>query len=112
LFLYNPNQKITNLSCNYIHGTQFHFKSVLNLLENHDSSGFAITDSYEKLVFSDLEEMLFKGKTLDEHYERILASFGTSYKGLDKFVYGNIIKALQTIVESKIKHIRRCYIRM
>lgn len=78
------------------------------LFENHNSNGCGISNSYEKLVFSDLQEMLFKGKTLDEHYDMVLTTSGTSYKGFDKFVYGNIIKALQTIIESKNKHLRRC----
>jgi hypothetical protein len=68
-----------------------------NLFENSDSNGFTISNSYETLVFSDLQEMLLKGKTLDEHYAMVLT---TSYKGLDKFAYGNVIKALQTIIRS------------
>jgi hypothetical protein len=80
-----------------------------NIVEqNHNSNGCAISSSYEKLVFSDLQEMLLKGKTLDEHYDSMLTTIGTSYKGLDKFAYGNVIKALQIIIESKIKHLRRC----
>src|SRR2546430_988794 len=78
-----------------------------NLFENSDSNGFTISSSYETMVFSDLQEMLLKGKTLDEHYDMVLTTIGTSYKGLDKFAYGNVIKALQTIIDSKIKHRRR-----
>ena len=69
---------------------------------------FTISSSYETLVFSDLQEMLLKGETLDEHYDSILATIGTSYKGFDKVAYGNVIKALQIIIESNIKHLRRC----
>lgn len=75
----------------------------------HESSkdGFAVSNSFEKLVFSDLQEMLFKGRTLEQHYERVTTTRGTSYNGVNRFAYGNVIKALQTIIESKRKHLRK-----
>jgi hypothetical protein len=76
------------------------YRSVNILLDKCRSS------SFEKLVFSDLQEMLLEGKTLDEHYKTVFTTPGTSYRGLDKFTYEDIIKALQIIIDTKIKRLR------
>jgi hypothetical protein len=64
------------------------------------------SNSFEKLLFSDLQEMLLEGKTLDEHYKTVFTTSGTSYRGLDKFTYEDIIEALQIIIDTKRKHLR------
>jgi len=40
--------------------------------------------------------------------KRVFTTSRTSYRGLDKFIYEDIIKALQIIIDTKIKRFR-CY---
>lgn len=64
--------------------------------------------SYDNFVFTDIEEnIVFKNSNLGEHYEHVMSSIGNSYKGVNKYVYGNTIVAFQTIVNCKKNHSRR-----
>ena len=60
------------------------------------------------LIFSDLQEILLTGITIDQHYDRVINTSGNFYKGCSKSNYENVIKALQTIIESRRKHLRKC----
>ena len=77
------------------------------LIHSNNSDGLTKPGSYE-FFFSDLQEMLLKGKTLYDYFVMVLTTSGTSYKGLDKLTYVNVIKALQTVIESRKRHVRRC----
>ena len=68
----------------------------------------AIPFSYDKFVFEDLvDNFVIKKSNLGEHYQHVMSSIGNSYKGVNKYVYGNTIVAFQTIVECKKNHTRR-----
>ena len=60
------------------------------------------------MIFSDLQEILFKGITIDEYYDRVINKSGNFYNGFNKTKYENVIKALLTIIASRRKHVRRC----
>ena len=77
-----------------------------SLFDNHYSN--KLTTSFEAFIFSDLEEMLSIGRTLEKHHEILTTIPGLSYKGFNKFEYGIVVKALLTIIESKRRHQRRC----
>ncbi len=64
-------------------------------------------DSIEKFVFSDLQEnLLFKRKSLDEHYDYVMSTLDDYYLGVSKYVYGNILQAIKAIVNCKINHLK------
>ncbi len=68
----------------------------------------AIPFSYDKFVFEDLvDNFVFKKSNLDVHYQHVMSSIGNSYKGVNKYGYGNTIVALKTIVDCKKNHTRR-----
>jgi hypothetical protein len=73
----------------------------------YDLNELAISSPYES-VFLDLQEIVLKGKTLDDYFDIVSATAGACYKGFDKLIYVNVIKALQIIIESKKKCIRKC----
>ena len=71
-------------------------------------AGNDIPTSYDNFILHDLEEnVVFKNKTLDSHYDRVMSSLGNSYAGANKFAYGNILQAIKTIVVCKKTHPRR-----
>ena len=76
--------------------------------DNHYSNRLAISNSFETFVFSDLQEMLSLGKTFEQHLEILTTIPGILYKRFNIFEYGNIIKALQTIIESKRRNLKGC----
>ncbi|QUC64383.1 hypothetical protein NsoK4_08130 [Nitrosopumilus sp. K4] len=64
-------------------------------------------DSFEKFVFSDIDEnIVYHKSTIDELYDRVMASLGNSYKGANKYVYGNILQAIKAIVNCKKNHLK------
>jgi hypothetical protein len=70
--------------------------------------GNDIPTSYDNFIFHDLEEnIVFHKKTLNDHYDYVMSSLGNSYKGANKFAYGNILQAIKTIVHCKQTHPRR-----
>ena len=70
--------------------------------------GNDIPTSYDNFIFHDLEEnVVFKNKTLDSHYDCVMSSLGNSYKGANKYAYVNILQAIKTIVTCKQTHPRR-----
>ena len=70
--------------------------------------GNDIPTSYDNFIFHDLEQsIVFKNKTLDDQYDYVMSSLGNSYKGANKFAYGNILQAIKTIVTCKKTHSRR-----
>ena len=71
-------------------------------------AGNDIPTSYDNFILHDLEEnVVFKNKTLDSHYDRVMSTLGNSYAGANKFAYGNILQAIKTIVVCKKTHPRR-----
>jgi len=71
-------------------------------------AGNDIPTSYDNFILHDLEEnVVFKNKTLDSHYDHVMSSLGNSYAGANKFAYGNILQAIKTIVVCKKTHPRR-----
>jgi hypothetical protein len=70
--------------------------------------GSQIPTNYDYFVFKDLEQsIVMKNNSLDRHYDFVMSSLGNSYKGVNKYVYGNIISAIKTIVTCKKTHVRR-----
>ena len=60
--------------------------------------------SYDNFVFEQIEEnIVFKKQSIDEHYDHVMSTIGNSYKGANKYVYGNILQAIKAIVNCK-KH--------
>ena len=53
--------------------------------------------------------MLFSRETFDQHYNTIISTHANTCNRMGKFVYGHIIKAFETIVESKGKHREELY---
>ena len=67
-----------------------------------------IPSSYDNFVFHDLEQsFVFENQSLDSHYDYVMSSMGNSYKGVNKYVYGNTIAAIKTIVNCKKTHAKR-----
>ena len=70
--------------------------------------GNDIPTSYDNFIFHDLEQsIVFENKTLDDQYDYVMSSLGNSYKGANKYAYGNILQAIKTIVTCKKTHPRR-----
>ena len=70
--------------------------------------GNDIPTSYDNFIFHDLEQsIVFENKTLDDHYDYVMSRTGNSYKGANKFAYGNILQAIKTIVTCKKTNHRR-----
>lgn len=64
-------------------------------------------DSFEKFIFSDIDEnVVYHGSTVDEHYNRVMSSLGNFYRGVNKYVYGNILQAIKVIVNCKIYRLK------
>jgi hypothetical protein len=71
-------------------------------------AGNDIPTSYDNFILHDLEQsIVIEGRTLDEHYDHVMTSLGNSYKGANKYAYGNIIQAIKTVVTCKKTHPRR-----
>ena len=70
--------------------------------------GNDIPTSYDNFIFHDLEQsIVFENKALDDHYDYVMSRTGNSYKGANKFAYGNILQAIKAIVTCKKTHTRR-----
>jgi len=70
--------------------------------------GNDIPTSYDNFIFHDLEQsIVFENKALDDHYDYVMSRTGNSYKGANKFAYGNILQAIKTIVTCKKTNHRR-----
>ena len=70
--------------------------------------GNDIPTSYDNFIFHDLEQsIVFENKALDDHYDYVMSRSGNSYKGANKFAYGNILQAIKTIVTCKKTNHRR-----
>ena len=78
-------------------------KTVVN---KNDSNELAISSSFEKIVFSDLQELLSKRLTVEQYNDNVITTPGISYKDCNKFEYGNVIKALQIIIDSNRKRLK------
>lgn len=64
-------------------------------------------DSIEKFIFSNIDKnIIFLGNTIDEHYEKVMSSLGNSYRGVNKYTYGNILQAIKAIVNCKKQHLK------
>ena len=60
--------------------------------------------SYDNFVFEQIEEnIVFKDQSIDKHYDNVMSTLGDSYRGANKYVYGNILQAVKAIVNCK-KH--------
>lgn len=69
--------------------------------DGHNVTG-KIPVSYDNLVFSDLEEnIVFKNSTIDEHYSKVMWNSTEFYNGMKKQDYGNILQAINAIVNCK-----------
>ena len=66
------------------------------------------SNSFENLIFSELQEISLKGITIDQHSNIVTNVSGNFYKGFDKGIYKDVLEALQTIIESRRNHVRRC----
>lgn len=76
--------------------------------DKYYSNRLVISNSFEKFIFSDLLKMVSLGKTLDQYLEILTTMPTISYKRFNKFEYANVVKALQTIIESKRIKLRGC----
>jgi len=66
-------------------------------------------DSLEKFILSDLQENVnYHGSSLDQHYRFVKSSLDDSYKGVNKYDYGNILQAIKVIVNCKKNHLKSC----
>ncbi len=75
-------------------------------LNSYYLNNLEISTSLETFIFSDLQEILSLGNILAQHLEILNTLPGISYKGINKFEYTNIIKILQTIIDSKKRNLR------
>ena len=67
-----------------------------------------VPEGFDYFVFEDLEQsFVFQKESLDSHYDYVMSSLGNSYKGVNKYVYGNTLSAIKTIVNCKKQHSRR-----
>ena len=67
-----------------------------------------IPQGYDYFVFQELEQSyVIENQSLDKHYDHVMSSLGNSYKEVNKYVYGNTIAAIKTIVTCKKEHARR-----
>ena len=86
-------------------------KQQLSYLMGDDQNvkqGNDIPVSYDDFIFHDLEQsIVLENKTLDNHYDYVMSSLGNSYKGANKYAYGDILQAIKTIVHCKQTHPRR-----
>lgn len=72
------------------------------------NEGSQIPQGYDYFVFQDLEQsFVIENQSLDRHYDFIMSSLENSYNGVNKYVYGNTIAAIKTIVTCKKEHARR-----
>ena len=70
--------------------------------------GNDIPTSYDNFILHDLHEsIVIKGRALDYHYDNVMSEIGNSYRGVNKYTYGNILQAIKTIVTCKQTHPRR-----
>ena len=64
--------------------------------------------SYDNFIFKDIEEnIVFKKSNIAVHFDTVMSTIGESYKGLNKYAYGNLLQAVKTIVNCKKQHSRR-----
>ncbi len=64
--------------------------------------------SYDNFIFADIEEnIVYKKSNITVHFDTVMLTQGDSYKGLSKYAYGNILQAINTIVNCKKTHARR-----
>lgn len=69
--------------------------------DGHNVTG-EIPVSYDNFVFSNLEEnIIFKNSTIDEHYSKVMQNPSEFYNGMKKQDYGNILQAINAIVNCK-----------
>jgi hypothetical protein len=62
---------------------------------------------YDKIIFQDVEDkLLVKRWTFDEYAHHVLTTLNSSYKGINKYLYGKVIDAVKTIVYAKTQHMR------
>jgi hypothetical protein len=67
-----------------------------------------VPQGFDYFVFEDLEQSkIFQKESLELHYDNVMSTLGTSYKGVNKYVYGNTLSAIKTIVTCKKTHARR-----
>jgi len=67
-----------------------------------------VPQGFDYFVFEDLEQsIIFQKRSLDLHYDNVMSSLGNSYKGVNKYVYGNTLSAIKTIVTCKKTHVKR-----
>lgn len=67
-----------------------------------------VPQGFDYFVFEDLEQsIIFQKESLDLHYDNVMSTLGNSYKGVNKYVYGNTLSAIKTIVTCKKTHARR-----
>jgi len=72
--------------------------------ENTNETGKVIPVSYDKFVIDEMGYVKLRGWSLDTFYEHITSRDG-NYKGVNKFLFGNTIQALKTIIDSKPQHL-------
>ena len=63
--------------------------------------------TYDQFVIDDIQEnIIFQNRTLLEHYNTVMTSIGTQYRGRNKFLYGKVLEAIGTIRDYKRQHKR------
>lgn len=71
---------------------------------DHSAESF---DSIEKFAFSDIDEnIVYHNYDIDQHYSIVMSGNGNSYRGVNKYVYGNILQAIKAIVNCKVYHLK------
>ena len=72
------------------------------------NKGSQIPEGYDYFVIQELEQSyVLQNQSLDRHYDFVMSRLGNSYKGVNKYVYGNTLAAIKTIVNCKKNHARR-----
>jgi hypothetical protein len=67
-----------------------------------------VPQGFDYFVFEELEQStIFQKQSLDSHYDNVLSTLGNSYHGVNKYVYGNTLSAIKTILTCKKTHARR-----
>ena len=69
--------------------------------DGHNVTG-EIPVSYDNFVFEDIEEnIVYKNSNINMYCDMMMSTQGDSYKGVSKYTYGNILYAINTIVNCK-----------
>lgn len=73
--------------------------------DDHNVTG-EIPVSYDNFILGDIQEnIIYKKSTIENHYDAVMTTMGSTYNGVSKRAYGNILQAIKTIVDCEINHV-------